>query len=220
MRSSSASSVTSVLSAQNVLYERQRKIKLVGGADGRLLPSDLACTNVIATLRTSPEPAGSHRLQAASPVFAQLISPKSLRFISLVLNAITLIALNVPRGRYFPTGITRCCASAIDRLWTLRIWAGIHCQDRIECALIAGSVALAAGALLPTVEALAWSLARLRLPVTRLRRPAASLSLCSARVHYGGLIFDSRRQVLFSAYLRRSSQDELSFQPEVLVLPL
>ena len=114
MRSSSASSVTSVLSAQNVLYERQRKIKLVGGPDGRLLPSDLACTNVIATLRTSPEPAGSHRLQAAPPVFAQLISPKSLRFISLVLNALTLIALNVPGVRYFPTGITRCCASAIE----------------------------------------------------------------------------------------------------------
>jgi hypothetical protein len=45
-----------------------------------------------------------------------------LRFISLVLYALTLIALHVARGGYFPMGVRRFGASVIDRLWELRIW--------------------------------------------------------------------------------------------------
>jgi pilus assembly protein Flp/PilA len=47
--------------------------------------------------------------------------------------------------------LRRLCTSVIDRLWRLRIWADSHGQDLIEYALMAGFVATAAGALLPSV---------------------------------------------------------------------
>jgi len=40
----------------------------------------------------------------------------------------------------------------IDRLWKLRIWADSHGQDLIEYALMAGFVAVAAGAIMPGVS--------------------------------------------------------------------
>ena len=39
----------------------------------------------------------------------------------------------------------------IDRLWKLRIWTDSHGQDLIEYALMAGFVAVAAGAIMPGV---------------------------------------------------------------------
>ena len=39
----------------------------------------------------------------------------------------------------------------IDLLWKLRIWTDNHGQDLIEYALMAGFVALAAGAVMPGV---------------------------------------------------------------------
>jgi Flp pilus assembly pilin Flp len=39
----------------------------------------------------------------------------------------------------------------INAIWTLRIWADNHGQDLIEYALMAGFVAVAAGAIMPGV---------------------------------------------------------------------
>ncbi len=39
----------------------------------------------------------------------------------------------------------------INLLWTLRIWADNHGQDLIEYALMAGFVAVSAGAIMPGV---------------------------------------------------------------------
>jgi pilus assembly protein Flp/PilA len=39
----------------------------------------------------------------------------------------------------------------INLLWTLRIWADDHGQDLIEYALMAGFVAVSAGAIMPGV---------------------------------------------------------------------
>jgi pilus assembly protein Flp/PilA len=39
----------------------------------------------------------------------------------------------------------------IDLLWTLRIWTDNHGQDLIEYALMAGFVAVSAGAIMPGV---------------------------------------------------------------------
>jgi len=39
----------------------------------------------------------------------------------------------------------------INLLWTLRIWADEHGQDLIEYALMAGFVAVSAGAIMPGV---------------------------------------------------------------------
>ena len=41
--------------------------------------------------------------------------------------------------------------SAIDAIWTLRIWADNHGQDLIEYALMAGFVAVAAGTIMSGV---------------------------------------------------------------------
>jgi pilus assembly protein Flp/PilA len=41
---------------------------------------------------------------------------------------------------------------AIDAIWTLRIWADSHGQDLIEYALMAGFVAVAAGAVMSGVS--------------------------------------------------------------------
>jgi len=41
--------------------------------------------------------------------------------------------------------------TVINRLWTLRIWADSHGQDLIEYALMAGFVAVSAGAIMPGV---------------------------------------------------------------------
>jgi pilus assembly protein Flp/PilA len=41
--------------------------------------------------------------------------------------------------------------TAINLLWTLRIWADNHGQDLIEYALMAGFVAVSAGAIMPGV---------------------------------------------------------------------
>jgi pilus assembly protein Flp/PilA len=41
--------------------------------------------------------------------------------------------------------------SAIDAIWKLRIWADTRGQDLIEYALMAGFVAVAAGAIMPGV---------------------------------------------------------------------
>ena len=40
---------------------------------------------------------------------------------------------------------------ASNTIWTLRIWADNHGQDLIEYALMAGFVAVAAGAIMPGV---------------------------------------------------------------------
>jgi Flp pilus assembly pilin Flp len=42
--------------------------------------------------------------------------------------------------------------AAIDAIWTLRIWADDHGQDLIEYALMAGFVAVAAGAVMSGVS--------------------------------------------------------------------
>jgi Flp pilus assembly pilin Flp len=42
--------------------------------------------------------------------------------------------------------------AAIDAFWTLRIWADNHGQDLIEYALMAGFVAVAAGAVMSGVS--------------------------------------------------------------------
>ena len=39
----------------------------------------------------------------------------------------------------------------IDTMWKLRLWRDTHGQDLIEYALMAGFVAVAAGALMPSV---------------------------------------------------------------------
>ena len=41
--------------------------------------------------------------------------------------------------------------TVINLLWTLRIWADNHGQDLIEYALMAGFVAVSAGAIMPGV---------------------------------------------------------------------
>ena len=41
--------------------------------------------------------------------------------------------------------------TVINRIWRLRIWADNHGQDLIEYALMAGFVAVAAGAIMPGV---------------------------------------------------------------------
>jgi Flp pilus assembly pilin Flp len=41
--------------------------------------------------------------------------------------------------------------TAINLLWTLRIWSDNHGQDLIEYALMAGFVAVSAGAIMPGV---------------------------------------------------------------------
>jgi pilus assembly protein Flp/PilA len=41
--------------------------------------------------------------------------------------------------------------STIDAIWKLRIWADNHGQDLIEYALMAGVVAVSAGAIMPGV---------------------------------------------------------------------
>jgi len=41
--------------------------------------------------------------------------------------------------------------TVINLLWTLRIWADDHGQDLIEYALMAGFVAVSAGAIMPGV---------------------------------------------------------------------
>jgi pilus assembly protein Flp/PilA len=41
--------------------------------------------------------------------------------------------------------------TGIDLIWKLRIWADNHGQDLIEYALMAGFVAVAAGAIMPGV---------------------------------------------------------------------
>jgi pilus assembly protein Flp/PilA len=41
--------------------------------------------------------------------------------------------------------------SAIDAIWTLRIWTDNHGQDLIEYALMAGFVAVAAGTIMSSV---------------------------------------------------------------------
>ena len=48
-------------------------------------------------------------------------------------------------------GIRPLCASGIDRLWKLRIWADINGQDLIEYALLAGFLTVAAAALMPSI---------------------------------------------------------------------
>ena len=40
---------------------------------------------------------------------------------------------------------------AVNLLWQLRIWKDTRGQDLIECALMAGFVAVAAGAIMPGV---------------------------------------------------------------------
>lgn len=40
----------------------------------------------------------------------------------------------------------------INRIWKLRIWADTHGQDLIEYALMAGFVAVSAGAIMPGVS--------------------------------------------------------------------
>jgi Flp pilus assembly pilin Flp len=40
----------------------------------------------------------------------------------------------------------------IDVIWKLRIWRDTHAQDLIEYALMAGFVAVAAGAIMPGVS--------------------------------------------------------------------
>jgi pilus assembly protein Flp/PilA len=40
----------------------------------------------------------------------------------------------------------------IDTIWKLRIWRDTHAQDLIEYALMAGFVAVAAGAIMPGVS--------------------------------------------------------------------
>jgi Flp pilus assembly pilin Flp len=42
--------------------------------------------------------------------------------------------------------------TAIDLIWKLRIWADNHGQDLIEYALMAGFVAVSAGAIMPGVS--------------------------------------------------------------------
>jgi Flp pilus assembly pilin Flp len=41
----------------------------------------------------------------------------------------------------------------VSRLWTLRIWSDSRGQDLIEYALMAGFVAVAAGAVMPNISA-------------------------------------------------------------------
>ena len=42
--------------------------------------------------------------------------------------------------------------AVIDLIWKLRIWTDTHGQDLIEYALMAGFVAIAAGAIMPGVS--------------------------------------------------------------------
>jgi len=42
-------------------------------------------------------------------------------------------------------------STAFGWLWRLRIWVDDHGQDLIECALLAGFVAVSAGAIMPGV---------------------------------------------------------------------
>ena len=42
--------------------------------------------------------------------------------------------------------------TAINLIWKLRIWSDTHGQDLIEYALMAGFVAVAAGAIMPGVS--------------------------------------------------------------------
>jgi Flp pilus assembly pilin Flp len=42
--------------------------------------------------------------------------------------------------------------TAINLIWNLRIWTDTHGQDLIEYALMAGFVAVAAGAIMPGVS--------------------------------------------------------------------
>jgi Flp pilus assembly pilin Flp len=45
----------------------------------------------------------------------------------------------------------RVVSKLVDRIWRWRIWAETHAQDLVEYALMAGFVAVAAGAIMPNV---------------------------------------------------------------------
>ena len=62
---------------------------------------------------------------------------------------------------------------AIDLIWTLRIWTDNHGQDLIEYALMAGFVAVSAGAIMPGV---ATSISRIFSKVASTMTAAASTS--------------------------------------------
>jgi len=63
--------------------------------------------------------------------------------------------------------------TVINRIWRLRIWADNHGQDLIEYALMAGFVAVAAGAIMPGV---ATSISRIFSKVASTMTAAAATS--------------------------------------------
>jgi Flp pilus assembly pilin Flp len=63
--------------------------------------------------------------------------------------------------------------TAINLIWKLRIWTDIHAQDLIEYALMAGFVAVAAGAIMPGV---ASSISKIFSKVSSVMTAAASQS--------------------------------------------
>lgn len=63
--------------------------------------------------------------------------------------------------------------TAIDRLWKMRIRVDIHGQDLIEYALMAGFVAVSAGAIMPGV---ATSISKIFSKVASIMTAASSTS--------------------------------------------
>jgi len=63
--------------------------------------------------------------------------------------------------------------TVINRIWRLRIWADNHGQDLIEYALMAGFVAVAAGAIMPGV---ATSISRIFSKIASTMTAAAATS--------------------------------------------
>lgn len=61
----------------------------------------------------------------------------------------------------------------IDTVWKLRIWKDTHAQDLIEYALMAGFVAVAAGAIMPGVST---SISRIFSKISSVMVAAASTS--------------------------------------------
>jgi pilus assembly protein Flp/PilA len=55
-------------------------------------------------------------------------------------------------GRSVPREREQLMKKAINLIWKLRIWRDTHGQDLIEYALMAGFVAIAAGAIMPGVS--------------------------------------------------------------------